>query len=299
MRATRHTSTRPRPTHNSHARVGAMTIHHPDWMDGHPSGSRQRHPQFTSAHTLGRPWVAQSTSTEHDTKCTCTAESKVFHMLQSSKMEDDRIRVIRRLVRQVKNHPNKDALIADLRNNRTYDPFSEDSKKMIHNMGNMECFELCEISPTFQCSSSSKYWTEGIVYCTMLNIPQTADWGEIRPTEHPVCCDQQGTRHGARHGNTEAQREYRQAKDSLKKAIRNNYSAILQRLQQHDTYTENRTKPSDGTKILADVVTISRVKTTPTSLRGTSGRGMKTTGSLPLNTQGKNGPMTVSKIGLL
>ena len=28
-------------THNSHARVGAMTIHHPDWMDRHASGSRQ------------------------------------------------------------------------------------------------------------------------------------------------------------------------------------------------------------------------------------------------------------------
>ena len=27
--------------HNSHARVGALTIHHPDWMDRHPSGSRQ------------------------------------------------------------------------------------------------------------------------------------------------------------------------------------------------------------------------------------------------------------------
>ena len=24
----------------SHARVGALTIHHPDWMDRHPSGSR-------------------------------------------------------------------------------------------------------------------------------------------------------------------------------------------------------------------------------------------------------------------
>ena len=37
----RRTSTRPLPTHNSHARVGAVTIHHPDWMDRHPSGSPQ------------------------------------------------------------------------------------------------------------------------------------------------------------------------------------------------------------------------------------------------------------------
>ena len=49
--------------------------------------------------------------------------------------EDDRIRVIRKLVHQVKNRPNKDASIADLQNNRTYNPFSEESKKMIPNVG--------------------------------------------------------------------------------------------------------------------------------------------------------------------
>ena len=41
MHAARRTSTRPRPTHNSNTRVGAMTIHYSDWMDRHPSGSRQ------------------------------------------------------------------------------------------------------------------------------------------------------------------------------------------------------------------------------------------------------------------
>ena len=67
---------------------------------------------------------------------------------------------------QVKNHPNKDALIADVQYNRTYNPFSEKSKQMIHNVGNVECFELCEISSNIQCSSCRKYWAEGIVYCT-------------------------------------------------------------------------------------------------------------------------------------
>ena len=34
--------------------------------------------------------------------------------------EDDRIRLFRRFVHQVQNHPNKDALIADLQSNLTY-----------------------------------------------------------------------------------------------------------------------------------------------------------------------------------
>ena len=42
---------------------------------------------------------------------------------------------------------------------------------------------------------------------------------------------------------------------------------------------ENRNKPSGGTKILADVLTRSRVRTTPTSLRGPSGRGVEIIGT--------------------
>ena len=55
--------------------------------------------------------------------------------------EDDRIRLIRMLVHQVKNLAHKDALIADMQKNRTYNPFSEESNKMFHNMVNVECFE--------------------------------------------------------------------------------------------------------------------------------------------------------------
>ena len=58
---------------------------------------------------------------------------QIFHMLQSSKER----RLIKRLVYHVKNHPNKDALIANLQKNRTYRPFRDESKKMIHNMGNV------------------------------------------------------------------------------------------------------------------------------------------------------------------
>ena len=49
--------------------------------------------------------------------------------------EDDRIREIRWPVRQVKNHQNKDALFADLQKTCTYDPFREESEKIIQNMG--------------------------------------------------------------------------------------------------------------------------------------------------------------------
>ena len=64
---------------------------------------------------------------------------------------------------QVKNHPNRDALIADLHNSHPYNPFSEASKQMV-NLGNVQCFESCEISSKSHCSYYVKYWTEGIVH---------------------------------------------------------------------------------------------------------------------------------------
>ena len=81
--------------------------------------------------------------------------------------EDDRIRLIRRQVHQVKNHRNKDALTVDLQSNRACNTFSEESKQMIHNLGNVVCFEFCEIShqnPVF--ILCKKYWTEAS--CTVL-----------------------------------------------------------------------------------------------------------------------------------
>ena len=44
-------------------------------------------------------------------------------------------------------HPNKDALIAELRSKHPYTLFSEESKRCIHTQGNVEGFEVCEISP--------------------------------------------------------------------------------------------------------------------------------------------------------
>ena len=141
--------------------------------------------------------------------------------------EDERIRETRRLVHQVKNHSSNDALIEDLQKNCTNNSFSEESKKIIHNLGNVECFRMCEISSKTQCSNCSKFWAEGIVYCTCGTC--------LIPTPYPRRLTKKkfdassrfllfykGLRHGARCGKTEAQREYRQAMDCLRKAFRKN-----------------------------------------------------------------------------
>ena len=45
---------------------------------------------------------------------------------------------VRELVKKIKNHPDRHALQQDLRQNKTYNPFSAESKRMIQDVGNVE-----------------------------------------------------------------------------------------------------------------------------------------------------------------
>ena len=69
------------------------------------------------------------------------------------------------LVKKIESHPRRQARQADLQQNNVYNPFSEKSKVMIRELGNVELFELCETIPKAQCSECFVYWNQGIVYC--------------------------------------------------------------------------------------------------------------------------------------
>ena len=73
---------------------------------------------------------------------------------------------VREVVKKIESHLHRRALQADLQQNNAYNPFSEESKVMIREMGNVELFELCETIPKVQCSERLLYWNQGIVHCT-------------------------------------------------------------------------------------------------------------------------------------
>ena len=60
--------------------------------------------------------------------------------------------LVRKLVKKIESHPQRQALQADLQQSNAYNPLSEKSKKMIRDMGNVELFELCGTIPKVQCS---------------------------------------------------------------------------------------------------------------------------------------------------
>ena len=68
--------------------------------------------------------------------------------------EKSRKHYLGRLVSAIMNHKKENALIAELQCKHPFTPFSEESKQMIHTLGKVEGFELCEISPKISMSSS-------------------------------------------------------------------------------------------------------------------------------------------------
>ena len=64
---------------------------------------------------------------------------------------------VRQLVKKIESHPHRQVLQQDLLQNNAYNPFSEKSKKMIKDMGNVELFELFETDPETQCKECLSY----------------------------------------------------------------------------------------------------------------------------------------------
>ena len=58
-------------------------------------------------------------------------------------------------MKKIESHPHREALQADLQQNNVYNPYSDSSKAMIREMGDVELFVLCEAIPKVQCSQMS------------------------------------------------------------------------------------------------------------------------------------------------
>ena len=79
--------------------------------------------------------------------------------------EAENFRVLE-LLNKIESHPQRKALQSDLQQINVYNPFSDNSKAMIRELGNAELFELRETIPKMQCSQCLLYRNHEIIYCT-------------------------------------------------------------------------------------------------------------------------------------
>ena len=155
--------------------------------------------------------VKHSTST---VRPVCGSESTKSCVLTHTKIEEDQTRTVRHvkveehdidfrvpgvshavekeaehlrvqeLVKKIENHPHREALQADLQQNNVYKPFSNNSKEMIRELGDVGLFELCETIPKVQCSHCLLCWNHGIVYCTcgqcLIDIASRRKFNKLR-----------------------------------------------------------------------------------------------------------------------
>ena len=130
---------------------------------------------------------------------------------------------VRELVKKIESHPHRQALQAALQQNNVYNPFSDISKAMIREMGNVELFELCETKPKVQCSQCLLYWNQGMIYCTcgqfLIDCESRRKFRKqiLDALSIPHHVIKKGRCHGARHGKTQEQKEYRVAWNAWKR----------------------------------------------------------------------------------
>ena len=158
---------------------------------------------------------------------------------------------VRELVKKIESHPHRQALQADPQQKNAYNPFSEKSKKMIREMGNVELFELCETIPKVQCSECVLYWNQGIVYCTCGHLLVESDSSQhfsrwrLDALSIPNYVIKKGRPRGARHGKTEAHKAHFIAHNARRRRIKKKFEGIHDRFLKDSRSVQNdeRTRP--------------------------------------------------------
>ena len=178
---------------------------------------------------------------------------------------------------------------------------SNNSKAMIRELGCVELCELCETIPKVQCSHCLLYWNQGIVYCTcgqFLVDSESRKFNKLRldALSVPHYVIKNGRCHGARHGKTEAQKEYHIAWNAWKTCCKK-VDSQGEHLQvfaidfSEIQFIVNHNSQSDGQNESAKRWTNLQKKTIHIiSLPEEKRRYQGTPVSLTLNKSGKNGP---------
>ena len=131
---------------------------------------------------------------------------------------------VKKLIHKFENHQRKESFLQDLSQTQKINKFSEQSKDLIADMNNTEIFELRENSSKQQCPVCNAYWEMGIIYCSCgrnmksTRFPTEFDQNNRDVTSIPGYVIKKNSSRGAKHGPSERQRMYYQAKQMLKKA---------------------------------------------------------------------------------
>ena len=200
-------------------------------------------------------------------KKTWTSKFQDYHNLLWSTLQSASVR---ELIQKIENHPNRHALQRDLPQSQSFNPFSPESKQMIHEVGNIELCELLDMEPKAQCKVCLSYWDIGIVYCTCGHflrkgteenkkfIQYTMDLLSI-----PDYYIKKGRPHAHRYGKKPGDKEYYIAHQLKKKCKKKYFQGIHDRFVLDEQFRKNILKCVEQ-KIFVAKWMILRTKIIPT-----------------------------------
>ena len=147
---------------------------------------------------------------------------------------------VRELIQKIENHPHRHALQRDLQQSQSFNPFSQESKQMIHEVGNIELCELLDTEPKAQCKVCLSYWDVGIVFCTCGHFLRNGTEENKNFVQYtmdllsiPNYYIKKGRPHGHRYGKKQGDREYYIANSLKKKCKKKFYLGIDEKFRKN------------------------------------------------------------------
>ena len=153
---------------------------------------------------------------------------------------------VRELIQKIENHPNRHALQRDLQQSQSCNPFSQESKQMIHEVWNIELCELLDVEPKAKCKTCLSYWDIGIVYCTCGHFLRKERGENQKFVQYtmdllsiPNYSLKKGRPHGHRYRKKPEDREYCIAHSLKKKCKKKYYLGIRDRFIRDEKFRKN------------------------------------------------------------
>ena len=154
---------------------------------------------------------------------------------------------VRELIQKIENHPHRHTIQRDLQQSQSFNPFSQESKQMIHEVGNIELCDLLDTEPKAQCKVCLSYKDFGIVYCTCGNFLRNGTEENKKFVQYtmdlfpiPNYYIKKGRPHGQnRFGKKPGDREYYIANSLKKKCKKKFYLGIHDRFIRDEKFRKN------------------------------------------------------------
>ena len=152
---------------------------------------------------------------------------------------------VRELIQIIENHPHRQALQRDLEQSQQFNPCSEESKELVHEVGNIVFFELLDVEPKAKCTVCLSYWDIGIICCTCghflrngneqnkKQVKYNMDFLSI-PNYYPI-----GRPHGHRYGKKPGDRAYYIANSLKRKCKKKGFLGFHDRFIRNESFRKN------------------------------------------------------------